>query len=194
LRFLARLAAALILLAAAPASAADLTGQLLIAVPQSDDPNFNHTVVFLVRHDRDGAFGVVINDHVRDLSMTELLEGVGLDGTGAVGSVRLFAGGPVELDKGFVLHSAEYLRPGTKDVDGRFALSTTVEIFRDIAAGTGPRQFLIFFGYAGWGPGQLDREMAEKRWYTAPADPKLVFEEPPQRIWREALERRPRDL
>jgi putative transcriptional regulator len=108
--------------------------------------------------------------------------------------VRLFAGGPVERDKGFILHSADYQGPATRAIDERFAMTTSIEIFRDIAAGKGPRQFLVFFGYAGWAPGQLDREMSERRWFTTPADLKLMFEETAQKIWDKAIERRQRDL
>jgi putative transcriptional regulator len=194
MKVLPHLMAALLFITPASAPAADLTGQLLVAVPDSNDPNFDHTVVFIVAHDIGGAFGLVINEAVRELPMKTMLEGVGLDGAGAEGSVRLHAGGPVEREKVFVLHSAEYRLAETMTVGEHFAVTNSVGIFRDIAAGKGPRNFLIFFGYAGWAPGQLDREMAEKRWFTAPADPKLVFEERPQKIWDEALGRRVRDL
>ena len=197
---LGRLAVALVLLAALPAATGAepqrerLTGQLLIAAPELADPNFFHAVVLIVKHDGDGAMGVIVNRPADEVELAELMRELGLDDTDAAGKVRIFSGGPVEPRIGLVLHSAEYRRDSTIDIDGRIALTSSVEILRDIARAQGPRKSLFAFGNAGWGPGQLESEMAAHAWFTAPDDPKLVFDEAPGRIWQEALDRRTRDL
>lgn len=193
MRRFAILAAVLVVLAM-PARGAELTGQLLIATPDVGDPNFEHTVVLVVKHDQNGAFGLVVNDEVADRSFAELMGELGLDAKGAKGRVRIFAGGPVEPEKGFVLHSTEYARPETIAIGGGLALTSSAAILRDMALGKGPRRALVAFGYAGWAPGQLESEIASHGWFTAPADPKLLFDEPAQMRWQDAVKRRLQDL
>lgn len=178
----------------APVEKGSLTGQLLIASPDIGDPRFAHTVIFLVRHNGDGAFGIVINRPVEERSLKSLLQAVGQDANGVEGSVRVFAGGPVETEIGFVLHSADYKRRETVEVDGRVALTSSPEILRDMGQGKGPEKSLVAFGYAGWGPGQLEGELARRDWFTAPADPALIFDEDRGRVWERAMARRTLDL
>jgi putative transcriptional regulator len=175
-------------------SGGSLTGQLLIASPGMRDPRFRQTVLVMVRHNRDGAMGIVINRPLGEQPLARLLGAIGENTAGASGTVRIFRGGPVEPGQGAVLHSADYRRAGTLDIDGQVALTATREIFRDIAAKTGPQKSLIAFGYAGWRPGQLEGELALNAWFTAPMDPKLVFDADRDRLWDLALERRTRDL
>jgi putative transcriptional regulator len=108
--------------------------------------------------------------------------------------VRIFAGGPVQPELGFVLHSAEYRRADTMEIDGHVAMTSSREILRDIAANRGPKQSLVAFGYAGWAPGQLEGELMQGVWFTAPADAKLLFEEERERVWENAVTRRTQDL
>ena len=171
-----------------------LTGQLLIASPNMGDPRFERTVLVMVRHNRDGAMAIVINRPLGERPLASVLEAIGENATDVTGSVPIFAGGPVELDRGVVLHSADYRRTGTLDIDGRLALTASVEIIRDIVANTGPKKSLIAFGYAGWGPGQLESELAVNAWFTAPIEMKLVFDEDREKVWDLAMERRTRDL
>jgi len=178
----------------APVEKSTLTGQLLIASPDIGDPRFAHTVIFLVRHNREGAFGIVINRPVEERSLKSLLEAIGQDTSGVEGSVRVFAGGPVETEIGFVLHSADYKRPETVVVDGRLALTSSPDVLRDMGHGRGPKKSLVAFGYAGWGPGQLEGELARHDWFTAPADPALIFDEDRDRVWDRAKARRTLDL
>jgi putative transcriptional regulator len=185
--------AALALLVA-PATGAELSGQLLVATPDLADSNFDHTVILIVRHGADGAFGLVVNDQRAERPLAEIMTAIGLDPGAAKGEVRVFLGGPVERERVFVLHSADYARPETVAVGSHFALTTSEAVFRDMAEGQGPRKAVVVFGYAGWAPGQLESEMAQGGWFTEPADAKLIFDEPPQRIWDEALRRRPRAL
>ena len=93
-----------------------------------------------------------------------------------------------------MVHTADYRRSGTLDVDGRVAMTSSREILRDIGQHQGPAKFLVAFGYAGWGPGQLEDEIAEHGWFTAPGDPNLIFDENRGRLWEIAFARRTRDL
>jgi putative transcriptional regulator len=173
---------------------ASLAGQLLIAAPNMGDPRFQQTVVLLVLHDRNGAMGIVVNRPLDERPLASLLEALGETATGVAGSVRIFAGGPVQPELGFVLHSADYHRPDTVAIEGHLAMTSSREILRDIANGRGPKQSLMAFGYAGWGTGQLEGELAQRFWFTTPADANLVFEEARDRLWENAMTRRTQDL
>jgi putative transcriptional regulator len=184
----------LLFLLIAPARAADLSGQLLVATPDLADPNFDRTVILMVKHGSDGAIGLVVNDQRDERPLAEIMAALGLDPGAAQGKLRVFLGGPVEPDRVFVLHSDDYARPETIPVGHGLALTTSEGIFRDMADGKGPRKAVVLFGYAGWAPGQLEGEMAQGAWFTEPADAKLILDEAPQRIWDEALRRRPQQL
>jgi len=173
---------------------ASLAGQLLVAAPSMGDPRFYQTVIMLVRHDRTGAMGIVVNRPLQERPLAALLEALGERADGATGNVRIFAGGPVQPELGFVLHSAEYRRADTMEIDGHVAMTSSREILRDIAANRGPKQSLVAFGYAGWAPGQLEGELMQGVWFTAPADAKLLFEEERERVWENAVTRRTQDL
>jgi putative transcriptional regulator len=122
------------------------------------------------------------------------LEAIGEEATGIEGRVLLFAGGPVQPEIGFIVHSADYHRAGTLDIDGHLAMTSTHEILSDIAHKKGPAKTLIAFGYSGWGPGQLENEIAQHGWFTAPADPKLIFDDDREKVWQDAMARRIRPL
>jgi putative transcriptional regulator len=171
-----------------------LAGQFLIATPEMQDPRFAETVVMMIRHNRDGALGIVINRPVGDLALSGLLDAIGEKGDAAAGTVPVFQGGPVQLELSFVLHSSDYRQPETIDVTAGIAMTASPQIFRDIANKAGPKQSLIAFGYAGWGAGQLEGELARNAWFTAPADPRLVFDEDRDKVWERAMERRTREL
>ena len=186
------------LLAAAPSGTPpdrpSLKGQLLIAAPEMGDPRFQQTVLVMVQHDAKGAMGIVINRPLGEKPLSALLEAFGEKSEGVTGTAPIYLGGPVQIELGTVLHTSDYRRSGTLDVDGRVALTASIEVFRDIAAGLGPKQSLIAFGYAGWAGGQLESELALHGWYTAPLDLHLVFEEPRDKVWERALALRTRDL
>jgi putative transcriptional regulator len=171
-----------------------LTGQLLIASPTMGDPRFLQTVILMVRHDRNGALGIVINRPIGDRPLARLLEALGENDPGVAGTVRIFAGGPVQPDIGFVLHSTDYHRSDTLDIDGHVAMTSSREILRDIGNQRGPNKSLIAFGYAGWAPGQLEGELAHGFWYTTPQDANLVFDDDRDDVWDHAMKRRTQDL
>jgi putative transcriptional regulator len=177
-----------------PSDPGSLVGQLLIAAPSIGDPRFARTVILVVRHDKEGAFGIVINRPIGERSIAALLEAAGDIHTDVEGSVRVFAGGPVQPELGFIVHSADYHRAETVDVDGRVAMTASREILRDIGHNQGPVKSLFAFGYAGWGPGQLEGEMARHNWFTAPEEPKLLFDDDRDDLWEETMARRTREL
>jgi putative transcriptional regulator len=162
-------------------------GQLLIASPDLRQPAFDHAVILLARHSRGGALGIVINRMAEKRPIAGLLAAFGADASGVSDSVRVFVGGPVEPGAGFVLHSAEYQRPETLDIDGRVALTIAPDVLGDIGRGKGPSKSLIAFGYAGWAPGQLEGELTHGVWVMVPEDPALVFDTDRAEVWTEAL-------
>jgi putative transcriptional regulator len=193
----ASLFVALMILGIAPPEHSDTTslaGQLLIATPTIGDPRFAHTVILMVRHDKEGALGIVINRPVGERSIAALLEATGHDDADVAGIVRVFAGGPVQPELGFVVHSAEYRRAETVDVDGRVAMTASRQVLLDIGHNQGPEKSLFALGYAGWGPGQLEGELARHNWFTTPEEPKLVFDDDRDNLWEDAMARRTREL
>lgn len=162
-------------------------GQLLIASPEMGAP-FEHAVILVAQHSRDGAIGIVINHPLGSRPIARVLEALGADASGVTGSVSTFFGGPVSPDTGFVVYSTDYRSSDSVDIDGRVALSRAPDVLRDIGIGKGPRQSLIAFGYAGWAPSQLDDELKGGAWVTVPEDPALVFEDDRTKVWTDALE------
>jgi putative transcriptional regulator len=171
-----------------------LAGQVLVAAPEMGDPRFYHAVILMVRHDRNGALGIIINRPVADRSLASLLEAMGEKDIGVEGSVRIFAGGPVQPEIGFVLHSADYHRPETLDIDGRVAMTSSSQVLRDIGNKRGPSKSLVAFGYAGWRSGQLESELGRRAWLTAEDDEKLIFDDNRDEVWDKAIRRRTQDL
>jgi putative transcriptional regulator len=119
---------------------------------------------------------------------------IGEDASGVEGTIRIFAGGPVQSEVGFILHDPAYRRIGTIDIDGRVAMTSSPQILRDIGQHAGPRQYLAAFGYAGWGPGQLEGELAQRAWITTAEDPGLVFDTDRAKVWDVATARANRGL
>lgn len=171
------------------AGATSVSGQLLIATPVLKGPPFEHTVILVARHDKNGALGIVINRPLGERPTADVLRAAGVDSTGVKGNVQLYFGGPVDPRFGFVVHSAEYHGENTLDIDGRVALSSGTQVLRDIGLGKGPRQSLVAFGYAGWGPLQLDNELRQGAWDTIPDDPALVFDDDRSKVWSDAMAR-----
>ncbi|HBH00005.1 MAG TPA: YqgE/AlgH family protein [Rhodobacteraceae bacterium] len=155
---------------------ASLAGSLLIAMPGMGDPRFDRTVVFLCVHSGEGAMGLIVNKPAPGIAFRNLLEQLEIEPGPEAAQIRVHYGGPVEQGRGFVLHSMDYAgQPATLDVDGRFGMTTTLDILEDIARGNGPQAVLMALGYAGWGPGQLEAELQRNGWLTAPAAPEIVF-------------------
>lgn len=152
-----------------------LTGQLLVAMPQMEDPRFARSVVYVCAHTEEGAMGLVLNKLVENVSFPDLLDQLNIQ-TGPVGSeIHVHFGGPVETGRGFVLHSSDYMQDATLVIDDNVALTATVDILKAIADGAGPHRSLLALGYAGWSPGQLEQEIQANGWLSVDADPQLIF-------------------
>ena len=169
-----------------------LKGQLLLASPSMGDPRFRRTVILMVKHDKTGALGITINRPVGVRALATLLEALGKQAPPGAGTVSLFAGGPVQPEAGFVVHSTEYERQGTARVTEDVSVTSSLDVLVDMASGKGPQKAIVAFGYAGWAPGQLEAELARDDWLLVPADPALVFDTARERVWDEAMARRER--
>jgi len=173
-----------------PPKPSGLAGQLLVAAEEMGDPRFVRTVILMVRHDATGAMGLVVNRPIGEVPIAKLLEGVGLDGTGVRGDIRLHYGGPVEPRQVLTLHAADYTIEGTLRVTGDTAVTGNPEILRAIGRGKGPKRHLVVLGYAGWAPGQLEGEMKAGGWVAVPADAAIVFDDKYDTKWERAMARR----
>lgn len=172
-----------------------LEGQFLIAMPSMGDSRFEHSVIYVCSHSEQGAMGLIVNQVAKHLSVEELL--IQLDIVDDDNAIRLpsqvrgmnvHKGGPVEIERGFVLHSDDFqLNQSTLTIDNGICLTATLEILRALAEGTGPRQAMLALGYAGWAPGQLEDEIQANGWLTAPADPEILFDPNSERKWQRAL-------
>ncbi len=171
-----------------------LAGQLLVAAPSMGDPRFERSVILIVQHSPGGALGIVINKPIGETSIASVFEALGQKGSDVAGDVRVFSGGPVQPEVGFVVHSADYRRPETVAVNNRLSITSSLGVLRDIGARKGPAKILVAFGYTGWGPNQLEREIGERAWGIAEADPALVFDEERDKVWDHAWEHRTQKL
>ena len=165
-------------------------GRLLVATPAMPDPRFAETVIYLVAHDREGAMGFIVNRPSAEVPFARLYEDHGFPDDAPSGSAaRVHYGGPVGRGQAFVLHSAETAYAHTRVVEDGFAVTSDPKILHDIAEGSGPLHSLIILGYAGWGPGQLDREISQGGWDPVSADEELVFGEDHATKWDRARRR-----
>ena len=153
-----------------------LAGQFLIAMPGMHDPRFEKSLIYLCAHSADGAMGLIVNRAFNTITFPDMLEQLEIDVTSAGLSINILFGGPVESDRGFVLHTNDYLKDTTLAIDNDLSLTATPDILKAIAIGAGPLQCLLALGYAGWGPGQLDVEMKSNGWLNVAADKDLVFD------------------
>jgi len=166
-----------------------LAGKCLIAMPRMADQNFSRTVVYICAHSSEGAMGLVVNRALHQLTFPDILEQLAIEPLADCDHIRVHAGGPVEAARGFVLHSSDYSQSSTMRVNGRIALTATTDVLRAIARGDGPQKSLMALGYAGWGAGQLDREILENAWLTVDADDELLFSPALERKWDMAIRR-----
>lgn len=166
----------------------DLSGKLLIAMPGMGDPRFEKSVVFLCAHSDEGAMGLIVNKPLQDLAFADLLSQLGIPKGDGSRDIRVHFGGPVEHGRGFVLHTGDYrASEGTLRVGDRFGMTATLDVLQDLARGDGPEASILALGYAGWGPGQLEDEIAQNGWLTCDAAPEIVFAGEDAKKWERAL-------
>jgi putative transcriptional regulator len=168
-------------------SSLSLAGQVLIAMPALDDQNFHRSVIFVCAHTGEGAMGIVVNRPLAKPTFQDLLQQLSVDPTPPARTIRLLAGGPVDNARGFVLHTADWTSESSLKVGETLALTASLDVLKAIAEGGGPRDGILALGYAGWGPGQLDRELQANSWLTAPVDMSILFDAEHETKWRRAL-------
>lgn len=173
-----------------PSAPVDLTGKMLIAMPGMGDPRFAHSLVYLCAHGTEGAMGLIVNKPAQDLRMSDLLDHLSITPGPEMRDMAVHFGGPVEHGRGFVLHDDGYRSDiATLQVARGFGMTATLDILEDIAQGRGPARALLALGYAGWGPDQLESELADNGWLTCDADADLVFGTRDADKWEAALAR-----
>jgi len=165
-----------------------LTNQFIIAMPNLADPNFFHTVAFLCQHNEDGALGIVIN-RPTDMKLGEIFKQMDINVTAlATAEIPVFAGGPVQQERGFVVHTGGGDWNATMAVSETISLTTSRDVLEAIAAGEGPEQYLIALGYAGWGAGQLEKEIMDNAWLNTPCGQQVLFDTPVNLRWSAAAD------
>ncbi|QUS36643.1 YqgE/AlgH family protein [Falsirhodobacter algicola] len=156
----------------------NLSGAVLIAMPGMGDDRFDRSVVLICAHSDDGAMGLIVNKPAEELAFSDLLEQLDIDGADEGRDIRVHLGGPVERGRGFVLHSGDYDSPGSMTIEGGFGVTATLDVLQALADGGGPARAILALGYSGWGPGQLEEELARNDWLMLPqAEADLIFAE-----------------
>jgi putative transcriptional regulator len=167
-----------------------LSGKVLIATPAIGDPRFDHTLILMCDHSDEHAMGIILNKPVEGLRMPALFEQLGVEGNTATPDRPVMRGGPVEEDRGFVLHTKDFdVEGATLPVSGKLGLTATKDALEAIASTSPPRHSLIALGYAGWGPGQIEIELAANAWLIVDADDDLIFEGKDEDKWKSALDK-----
>ncbi len=165
------------------------TGKLLIATPLLNGSCFEKSVVYLCAHNNTGAMGILVNLTLNNMKYSDLLKEVGIrDSEINCSELPIYFGGPVEAGKGFILHTNDYHSFSTQLIKDNISLTSTVDILKDMASGRGPNKKIIALGCAGWGPGQIEKEIKENAWITIPANENLVFGENNKYKWQQAID------
>ena len=164
-----------------------LQGQLLVASPNIGDERFEKTVILMCHHDTASAMGLVINRPASSLNLGDLYEKLDIGAPRFCAGNPVNIGGPVDGNRGFVLHSQDHMLPESMPITHEIGLTASVDILRDITEGVGPLQSIVSLGCAGWSAGQLDQEMAENVWLNLPASPELVFDHDRSTLWQHSF-------
>lgn len=166
----------------------NLTGKLLVAMPGIGDPRFDGSVIFLCAHSEDGTMGLVINRTADGIAAHDVFDQLDIPASDLSAPLDVLIGGPVETGRGFVLHSADYrTEMASMEVSDLFSMTASQDILVDIAHGRGPRARLLCLGYSGWGPQQLEQEIAANGWLICDASPEIVFDAQNGDKWNAAL-------
>lgn len=164
----------------------NLTNYFLIAMPALADPNFQHTVTYICAHNEEGAMGIVVNRPL-ELTLGEVFAQMDLTAaTDTIDKTLVYQGGPVQTDRGFILHTPEQHWDSSIQISPNISMTTSRDILEAIAAATGPQNTLIALGYAGWAAGQLEREIGDNAWLSGPADADIIFATPCEQRWHSA--------
>lgn len=168
-----------------------LTGQVLIAMPNMGDPRFEQSVIFMCAHDDDHAMGIIVNKPLADVEFTDLLEQLEIDANDQANDAPVFFGGPMQTERGVVLHTLDYELDTTMRLNDELGLTASKEVLVDIGGKSPlndpPRRYLLAIGHAGWGAGQLEQEITMNAWAHCDADETIIFEGAKQSTWKRAL-------
>ena len=164
-----------------------LTGSILVAMPHMKDPRFHQAVIFICGHDDKGAMGIVLNKLVEGLTLSQILTQMSLETQSLKQDIPVHYGGPVETGRGFTLHSPDYHHEASIQISKDVILTTNAEVLQVMAVEKKPKNKILALGYAGWGAGQLEKEMATNAWLQVPADLDLIFHTSPAKCWTKAL-------
>jgi putative transcriptional regulator len=165
-----------------------LRGHFLVAMPSLNDSPFSHTVTYVCEHSDKGAMGVVINT-ATSMQLKEIFKQLELDDKAGQGKQIVMSGGPVQPERGFVLHPTNDSKwQSTIEVSPEISLTASRDIIAALAEGNGPKQCLVTLGYAGWGEGQLEAEIAENSWLIVPANKEVIFDTPLEERWTAAAQ------
>ena len=167
-----------------------LANQFLIAMPTMDDSFFGRTVTYICEHDDQGAMGLVVNK-TTDMTVSRLLKEIKInqDEIPQLEDHQVLSGGPVQTDRGFVLHSGNREWSSSLQLDKNIMVTTSKDILEKLSTDEGPNDFILTLGYAGWSPGQLEQELANNSWLTIDADPDLIFNTPIEQRWEKAVQK-----
>ncbi len=172
----------------------NLTNHFLIAMPSLRDPNFERSVTYICAHNEEGAMGIVINKPL-EIDLGEIFQQMEIESPDEETNDRtVFQGGPVHIDRGFILHEADDSWDSSIVVSNSVSVTTSKDILEAIAAGDGPDKNLIALGYAGWAGGQLEQEMIDNAWLNGPADRDIIFNTPYEQCWQKAADHMGVDL
>lgn len=163
-----------------------LTGKLLVAQPDMSDPRFREAVIFLARHDKSGAFGLIVNRPIGEVAYSTIAKNIGADPAGIKGKSTLFYGGPVDPERGFILHSNDYPHSPLIPVNDRYSITISTDIILALANGSGPKNSIFAIGYAGWREGQLEQEIERNNWVIAPTNENILFDQKFESKWKRA--------
>jgi putative transcriptional regulator len=152
-----------------------LTGKFIIAMPGMQDPRFDDAIIYVCGHDHTGAMGLVINKLVESISFRSLLDQLEIEVEGTIPNLPIHFGGPVEMGRGFILHSSDYKHESSVKITDDVFLTATIDILKDMAMQKGPKLSLLALGYSGWSPGQLEAEILKNGWLEVEGDTEILF-------------------
>ena len=164
----------------------NITGQILASMPSLKDERFYQTVIYVCAHSKDGSMGIIINKKIDYDLFPNLLQQLGIDKEIRGKKILVRYGGPVESERGFILHSDDFVHKESLAIDNGVALTSTLEFFKNLSTGAGPKHSILALGYAGWGPGQLEKEIQENSWLTIPIESSFLFDDEISTKWQKA--------
>lgn len=169
-------------------NSASLAGKFLIALPGMGDHRFEKAVIYVCSHDREGTMGLIINKTKGPLNLSDMLTQAGIEGDVSVADTPVLSGGPVDIDRGFVLHSPDYFSEGTSvKLSDTLTLTATKDVLEALVSDKAPEKAVLAIGYAGWGEGQIESELMQNAWITVDAVEDLIFDEDMDSKWTRAI-------